>query len=483
LRQPFFIAVLVLIAIKVALWVSLGPAAIVGDAHGYWDLSSQVIDGDLMMVREPIAFRTPVYPWFLALGRIVSGKLLSPLLLIVVVQAMMYVATVWLAASLAHRITGQRSAKSFTAALMLPAFSSVTYVGFLVSETLFVFLLMLNLLSVFNYVHNSSRKSALVLGLTFGVTLLTRPIVQLLWVPHLLLILAVHSYARTKSRDDTAQPVVLSWRQRTGHAAIAGLVIACFVVPWLMRNERVFGEPFLTEFMGRNIWVVTFQDGSGAGLAMPATPAADELRSRIFDGPTALQNDDWRRTWSVSRKLTESGLSDPQADQLMKTVAIQAMKTAPKTVSYKTVRRIVNFWRCPATDLPLNNPGYSGFQPYPMTWGSALRENKKGTVAVFADAAHRFRVSQSVALNTLVLALVAIANLHLIWYSPTRYFGGWVAMNFAYFSVITGVLEIPDYRYRMIVEPLAAAVVGSSLAILMSKSSYLQTKTKPELLA
>ena len=65
MRQSFFIAVLLLIAVKVALWVSLGPAAIVGDAHGYWDLSSLVIDGDAMMMREPIAFRTPVYPWFL----------------------------------------------------------------------------------------------------------------------------------------------------------------------------------------------------------------------------------------------------------------------------------------------------------------------------------------------------------------------------------------------------------------------------------
>ncbi len=483
MRQSFFIAVLLLIAVKVALWVSLGPAAIVGDAHGYWDLSSLVIDGDAMMMREPIAFRTPVYPWFLALLRVVSERLVSPLLTIVVVQATMYVATVWLAALLAQKISGQPSAKLITVVLMLPAFSSVTYVGYLVSETLFVFLLMLNLLSVVNYVQNGSRKSALLLGLTFGVTLLTRPIVQLLWIPHLLLMLAAHFFAKKQDRDDAVPIVTASLRQLVGHAAMAGLIVACIAAPWLMRNNCLFGKPFLTEFLGRNLWVVAFQDGSGAALSLPTTAASGELRSRIFDGPDALRNDDWRRTWSVSNKLTESGLSDPQADQLMKTVAIQAMKNAPKTVSYKTVRRIVNFWRCPATDLPMNNPDYSGFIPYPTTWGSAMRENKQGSVAGFADTAHRFRVSQSIALNTIMLGLLVVANLHLICYSPTRCFGLWIAMNLAYFCVITGVFEIPDYRYRMVVEPLVAVVFGSSLAILMSKFLCSQPKTKPELSA
>jgi hypothetical protein len=38
-----------------------------------------------------------------------------------------------------------------------------------------------------------------------------------------------------------------------------------------------------------------------------------------------------------------------------------------------------------------------------------------------------------------------------------------------YFCVITGLFEIPDYRYRMVVEPIVAMVIGSAIAVLLSK--------------
>ncbi len=52
---------------KVAAVLALGPASIEMDAMGYWKLSGLVIDGDLFMMGEPIAYRTPAYPWFLAI--------------------------------------------------------------------------------------------------------------------------------------------------------------------------------------------------------------------------------------------------------------------------------------------------------------------------------------------------------------------------------------------------------------------------------
>jgi hypothetical protein len=45
----------------------------------------------------------------------------------------------------------------------------------------------------------------------------------------------------------------------------------------------------------------------------------------------------------------------------------------------------------------------------------------------------------------------------------------WLGIIFAYFSIITGFLEIPDYRYRMIVEPLVGTTIGSGIAVLLSK--------------
>ncbi|MGB7347164.1 MAG: phospholipid carrier-dependent glycosyltransferase [Pirellulaceae bacterium] len=458
MRQPIFIVVFLLIAMKVALWVSLGPSAIVGDAHGYWNLTSLVVDGDVMMMGEPIAFRTPIYPWFLAVLRSVSSLFTSPLLGIVVCQALLSIAAVYLACELAVKISRRNSARTWTALAMLPTVSALTYNGFLVTEVFFVFMLMLNLHCVIAYSEKNSRQRAVLsaglVGLTLGLTLLTRPVVLLLWIPHLFFVLAKHF------TSPNADEVTL--KHRCGHAMLAAAVVVTLCVPWMVRNQRLFGEMFLTEFLGRNIWIVTFQDGSGAGLSMPESKSANEIKQRIIRiTGVDWQDTNWRHTWTVSKHLKESGLSDPAADRLMKTVAVEAMKTDIAIVSFKAVRRIVNFWRCPASNLPVSDPAYQGFTPYPKTWSTENQAVKQITGLAF-----RFRVSQSVAANTIVMILIGAACFVLIWRRETRVAGLWIVSILAYFSVITGIVEIPDYRYRMVVEPLCATAVGSAMSLL-----------------
>jgi hypothetical protein len=52
---------------------------------------------------------------------------------------------------------------------------------------------------------------------------------------------------------------------------------------------------------------------------------------------------------------------------------------------------------------------------------------------------------------------------------PTRPYGIWLLLIFSYFAVVTGVLEIPAYRYRMVIEPLVAMTVGAAVAVLLSR--------------
>ena len=66
LRRFLILLLLTLIAIKIAILVGRGPAAIQADARGYWELSSVVMRGDVLMMGEKIAYRTPGYPAFLA---------------------------------------------------------------------------------------------------------------------------------------------------------------------------------------------------------------------------------------------------------------------------------------------------------------------------------------------------------------------------------------------------------------------------------
>ena len=460
------VAIFLLIVLKVGCWTSLGPAAIVGDAQGYWKLSSWVANGDIMMMDAPIAYRTPIYPWLLAGLREGSPGFVSPLLAVAIVQAILYLATVYLAGELAVQISRRASARTFTTLAMLPAISALTYIGFLVSEILFVSLLMMHLLSVIRYSENSSFGRAALVGLTLGLTLLTRPIVLLLWIPHLFFILTKHVLSREHESN------TIKMKHRLGHVMLATIIVITLCVPWLARNHRLFGEAFLTEFLGRNIWIVTFQDGSGAGLDMPESQSAEELQERIVSVTNGNWFDsDWRHTWTVSNLLTKSGLSDPAADRLMKTVAIEAMTTQPKTVAYKTIRRCVNFWRCPANQLPIASPDHSGFEPYPTTWST-----NSEIIKSIASLAFRFRVSQSVLANTIVMILIGFSVLSLTYNQPTRIMGLWIASVLLYFSAVTGVVEIPDYRYRMVIEPLCASAIGSALSLIWPRGHAQKTE-------
>ncbi len=344
MRLLLVLLLLALTAAKIAAVLLRGPVPIELDAFGYWRLSSLVMGGDILMLAEPIAYRTPVYPWFLAIIRLLNGT--TSLWVIAVVQGVLALATVWIAALIAGRITKLPRAIPWTLLVSVPTISAFTFSAAVLSETLFVFLLMLNLLAVLDYAKHGTIARVVWLAVTFALALLTRPIVILLWIPHVIFLLYIH--VRKRRRLGKSAPGRLKLHHRFAHAAIAALTIAVLISPWLMRNQYLFGRPFLTEFVGRNVWVVTFQDGSGAGLDLPQTESGQQLKQRLAN---VDETGDWRHTWTVSKALVASGLNDAQADVLMTQVSLDAIKANQQTFNKKAFRRVVNFWRC-AGDRP-----------------------------------------------------------------------------------------------------------------------------------
>lgn len=429
---------------KFAVVLAIGPASIELDAKSYWQLSDLVIDGDLFMLGNPIAYRTPIYPWFLAVVQFVFGT--GALGAIVVLQALMAVATIWIAGKIAAELTQSDWAMPLTILVALPALSAVTYSATVLTETLFTALLMLNLWSTLMYVRTPTLGRAAICGVTYALAMLTRPVMMHLWVAHVVFVLAVRK--RTETGPQSGR---ISLGKQWSHIGVAALTVAILISPWLLRNQHLFGSPFLTEFLGRNIWIVTFQDGSGAGLDLPATVDAAELKRRLVGSDAAEQ---WRSTWPVSRALVASGLNDPEADQLMKQVSIDAIHSGPGPFAYKAVRRTANFWRCAVTDLPVQGSGDGQYQ------GQRFWSFDLAAVAWAID----HRLSRRVWFNTLVTTIIGFAVMILILHRDTRWSGVWVGLILSYFAAVTGLVEIPNYRYRMILEPLAAAAVGGALA-------------------
>ncbi|WP_145391068.1 ArnT family glycosyltransferase [Stieleria neptunia] len=444
-----------LLIAKVVGVVMRGPSPMVLDAGFYWELGGLVADGDWLLMQRPIAYRTPAYPWLIGLFRAVSS---DPLFALVVFQGVLWMATIGLIAALASEISRDRRVVWVVVALAIPMLCSAVYVTTVLTETLFVFSIVLHLWSVARFTRRPTVAGGLMVGLTLGLAILTRPVAMLVWIADLIYVITSWYWI--------ANPATQHLCHRRGWIGVllAGIVTVGCVSPWLARNHALFGKAMLTEFVGRNLWIVTFQDGSGAGLGLPESAGAARLKTQLGDDVWGNLSVDqsWRHTWTVSNALTTSGMDDPSADRLMKRVATEAIAESPLPFGIKTLRRLINFWRTRATQIPaqladlaadetvtretLSQEFYVG-QP---VWGVKVPP---------VDTALRHRWSNWLAGNTLLMLATLAATMLLIWRRPTRAAGLWLGAILGYFATVTAVLEIPAYRYRMIVEPVVLLVI------------------------
>lgn len=451
LRKFMIVVLIAFLVAKVTAVVLRGPIAIELDANQYWRLSTLVMQGDPLLTSAPIAYRTPGYPWFIAAVRSVAGP--YAFLAISLIQAAMLAASFVIAGVLAKRITRLPQSLPITLLVSMAAISSATFVSALLSESLFVFLLMANLLALQCFRDRPSLMMSSWVAATFALTLLTRPIVLLIWIVH-----GVGAF--------WPGPTPRAWRPRLASIWIAPIILALIVGPWVARNQLMFGKPFVTEFVGRNLWIVTFQNEVDGAFDFPATPDAGMLSQRL-DRVGMSQDRDV--TWAVSEGLTRSGLDDAQTDQMMKRVAVDAIRTDPlRFIKYGLIR-CVNFWRTRATDLPTVSE--RGDLKNQFRWGNRIP---------MMDRWIEHRASNSLMINDILMATTVISLLVLIWNRTSRWAGIWLTLVLGYFCVVTGLLEIPAYRYRMVVEPIVACVHGSAIAIVFySHFSFQASGTMP----
>jgi hypothetical protein len=458
LRKFAFSLLVLLLITKVVAVIMRGPSPLVLDAAAYWDLGGLVSQGDWWLMAKPIAYRTPGYPWLIGSVRWIFD---SPLFVLVCLQGVLWIATIILTAMMAVDLSGDRRSAWIVLGVATVMISSVTYIAAVLTETLFVFAFLLHLWMVVRFARRPSLAGGLLVGATLGLAILTRPVAMLIWIADAVYLIASWYWIPDHRSPDRCR------RRELICVAFAALVTIGCVSPWLARNHAMFGKAMLTEFVGRNLWIVTFQDGSGAGLPMPDSESAGKIKTQLGDSvwPSMESDQSWRDTWTMSKALNASGMDDPAGDRLMKTVAKDAIFDSPTTFGKKTARRLVNFWRTRATELPiqvadlvpdaeLSKKLFAG-QP---VWGVKVAP---------VDTAIRHRWSNWLPGNTFLMFATAAATMLMIWRRPTRAAGLWIAAMLVYFSTVTAVLEIPAYRYRMIIEPLVLLAVAVAITPLL----------------
>ena len=453
---------IVLLITKVVGVIMRGPSPLVWDASYYWELGELVAGGDWLLMQRPIAFRTPGYPWLLGLVQTLFDQ---PLLALVCIQGMLWLGTIGLTALMARDLSGSTRVAWFVVAVAIVMVSSTTYVAAVLTETLFVFAVIFHLWAIMRFTRSPSVPWALLVGLTLAAAILTRPVAMLLWIADAIYVIVRWYWIRD---PEATLPCLRRAKICVGFAALVTVLCLC---PWLARNHAIFGKAMMTEFVGRNIWIVTFQDGSGAGLDFPETDHAAAMMDQLGEETWSdLQTDQrWRDTWNVSKALTGSGMDDAATDRLMKAVAFDAIGESPQAFGKKTCRRLVNFWRTRATELPRQVADLEPDDPKAAAQLSAdsfAGEPIWGVKVAPVDTAIRHRWSNWLTGNTFLMLATAISTMLLIVKRSTRATGLWLGAVLGYFMTVTAVLEIPAYRYRMIVEPvvlLVIALAGGSL--------------------
>lgn len=420
----FWIAATVLLGLDIVRWVALlaqADVTLVADARHYWDLGQVVAEGDWLLHSQPIAYRTPGYPWFIGVIRWFWHDA-SPWH-IAVAQGLLLTCTTALTALIVHRLTQQKLLVLLAMALSIASLSRASWINTVLTETFFTFMLALHFYVCLIWWQQRrfgrSLLASLLVGATLALLILIRPIALYLWVVHCVAYGMFGRWSRPRTQLLCNGLVMIG---------IVGIMLA----PWMLRNRQLFEKAMITEFLGRNIWIVTYQSGSGAGLPLPDSEESREIQSRfstqVSNSATSVRSpydpdriDDLRHTWHVSTALIRSGLNDAQVDQLMRQVALQSIVAAPGLWSEKAVRRFVNYYRCVANELPALG----------TRWLS-----------------HRLWWCQAIMLFVLVAVTIGIIR------PTTRPVTCWLTGTIVYFGAVTALVEIPDYRYRLVIEPL-----------------------------
>jgi hypothetical protein len=402
------------------------------DSDGYWRLGADVAGGDLWLLESGWGFRTPGYPWFLGLFQAIFSPR-AALVGAILVQHLAAFGTDLIVAFWTRRLTGSNRAMLGALAACVVCTARPLYANWILTETLATACLVAFAAATWSAWARSRTDHFLSASILAAVGTLIRPSL-ILTVPLVLgvgLILSRRSGLASRQR----------WWLR-----LAPLVIAAAILcPWIARNGQLFGRWTLVTFTGRELWTTTFSPWPGAGLEVADDGPGRQLKERLAD----LTSVDLRHNWSVANALSKSGLNDADLDAIMQQASVQSIRSRPAHASLHVLARMATFWYCheyPAPSPPTRTSSVFPSQPSPA-WSQALLQ----------------WTPERTFLGTWIFsALTWLATGWLLIRRDTRVAGLVCGYLLAGTTLLTAVFEIPMYRYRLPLEPIALVAITTA---------------------
>ncbi len=247
------------------------------------------------------AYRLPGYSFFIAAIYRVAGHNYQTARML---QAILSAVTVFLIALWAHVLFGGSAAcwAAFLAALYPPFYAYYFSCQALVSETLYAFLLTGALFTFFSYFVRPSWKKALVSGIFWGLSILTRGL-------PLFLVLIL--------------PLAMVWlryplRQILRYHLVVWFAVGCLLAPWTIRNYRVFGT-FVP--LGTNL---------GENFYLSNHAGSDGMVWKFFREGLVMEEDQMRM----------AGVSEPVRSKILFDRGMDFVRSKPKESFLLFLRKI-----------------------------------------------------------------------------------------------------------------------------------------------
>ena len=393
------IALLVLAALLRLGVICWKPESLAEDRDLYWGIAQRLAAGDGFANPEwghPTAYRPPLYPLLLAGILWIGGgvKLLAA------VQIGLSVATVWMTSRIG-RVLGLNSNALLAAALVAINPLLIQASALAMTEALCACLLTALLL-----VSVATRPEAWPhrwgIGVLFGLAALCRPTIWAFAV--LASVVGIWSLFRrspTEARRDTIK-VLLGW-------LVIATTCGLTVVPWVIRNLKVFDEPIVTTTHGGYTLLLGNNDEAYQAEIVETSGKPWDSRSWQESIGREFQDECWSAAF-LKNSLSER--REPLRDRWMTDRARTWIRQHPREFAELCWLRVKRFWSL--------TPGGSdaGSLPKVARWGVAVFFAIELLAA--AIGLWRLRRDEWRTWWPLVLLVISFALVHVIYWSNLR---------------------------------------------------------------
>jgi 4-amino-4-deoxy-L-arabinose transferase-like glycosyltransferase len=289
---------------------TLGPKIV--DEQQYTQLAENIVAGHgfAWAAGQPTSIRPPLFPGLLAATWTALGT--TNFQAIRVIQILLSLATAWLV-FVVGRAAWNEPAAAIGAATYWLYPSLILYDSLILSETLFIFLLMAFVAATVQLVRVPRALTAIACGVALGLAALTRSVLwplPLLLCPGLLFVLDV------------------PWLRRIALAAAVFAAYAAVVGPWAVRNTRLQRVVTIVDTM------------SGMNLRMGNYEYTPD--DRMWDAVSLTGEKNW--VHGISNDFGTREITEGDKDKWAQRKAIEYMRAHPRETFRRSLIKFADFW-------------------------------------------------------------------------------------------------------------------------------------------